>query len=273
LKGILTIFAFLLISANAFAFADSLLKINIQQRYPYEVIDFTADNLGNIYLLGSSNQIKKINERGDSLAVYNDVRRYGKVSFIDASNPLKILVFYKDYSTIVVLDRMLNVRNTIRLRQQNIMQVRALTSSYDNNIWLFDEVDSKLKKIDDNGRVLLESVDFRQAFKDAPVPESMFDKDGQLYLYDSKKGLFVFDYYAAQKQKHTFPIFTDLQVVDKNTITGRDSSHVLLYKPATFQLYSFSAFNKMSDYKKVWFNNKKVYALRNEGGLELYLVK
>ena len=56
-----------------------------------DIVDFTVDNLDNMYLLNSRNQVKKLNANGDSVAVFNDVRRYGNVYSIDATNPLKLL--------------------------------------------------------------------------------------------------------------------------------------------------------------------------------------
>src|SRR5437868_10134936 len=176
-----------------------------------DVVDFSVDNLDNVYVLNSNDQIKKYNSRGDSVAVFNNVKKFGRVSVIDASNPLKILLYYKDFSTVVVLDRMMNQQNTIDLRKQNIFQASAVALSYDNNIWLFDEVNSKLKKIDDNGEVLLETPDFRLLFGDAPSPESIFDRDGFVYMYDSVKGVYVFDYYGALKNKILIPGWKDFR--------------------------------------------------------------
>src|SRR5262245_40477512 len=70
---------------------------------------FTVDNLGNIYVLSNANQLKKLSPAGDSLAVFNDVRRFGKVSFVDVTNPLKIVVYYREFTTIIELDRFLNI--------------------------------------------------------------------------------------------------------------------------------------------------------------------
>jgi WD40 repeat protein len=179
-------------------------------------------------------------------------------------------VYYKDFSTIVVLDRLLNVRNTIDLRKQNILQVRAVTASYDNNIWLYDELDNKIKKIDDNGRVRLESNDFRQVYKSVPSPEVIFDRDGQLYLYDPKKGLLVYDYYGAQKNNYPLNDLSDLQVIDKNTITARDSSHIILFKPSSLQLLSFSAFKNQRLFTKIHFNGNRLMCLSKEGFLSSY---
>lgn len=255
---------------NAKAQPDSLLKVSLALQYPAGIVDFTTDNLGNIYLLTATNQLKKLNAKGDSMAVYNDIKRFGKIGSVDATNPLKVLVYYKDFSTIVVLDRLLQVRNTIDLKQLNLYQVTALTSSYDNNIWLYDELESKLKKIDDHGKVLLESTDFRQVFDVVPSPQVMYDRDGQLYLYDTLKGLFVFDYYGAQKNKYAWPNLMNVQVIDKNTVTATDRTHILLYKPTTFQSFSFKAFQNQERFRKIHFSGSKIYALTQTGGLEIY---
>jgi hypothetical protein len=105
-------------SLSASAQKDSLLKVSLVNSIQANAVDFTTDNL----VLSPTNQIKKLNNKGDSIAVYNDVRRYGKIFSIDATNPLKVLVYYRDFATILVLDRLLNVRNTIDLRQQNIFR-------------------------------------------------------------------------------------------------------------------------------------------------------
>lgn len=272
MKIIFSILILFLSSCTAFAQQESALKVLIIQTLKGDIKDFTTDNLGNIYLLTATNQIKKVNENGDSTAVYNDVKRYGKIYSVDATNPLKVLVYYKDFSTIIVLDRLLNVQATIDLRKQNILQVTAITSSYDNNIWIFDELDSKIKKVDDNGNVLSESTDFRQIFNSVPSPSVMYDRDGFLYLYDSVKGLMVFDYYGGMKNNYQLLHFSDLQVIDKNTITARDSKHIVLYKPATFQLFSYKAFEQQENYIKLNFNGRKIYCLTRKGALETYSI-
>lgn len=267
---ICSIFLLLLCTLRSTAQRDSLLNITLDKIITGDIVNFTTDNLGNMYVVSSSNQVKKLNNNGDSVAAYNDVKRYGKIFSVDATNPLKILVYYKDFATIVVLDRLLNVRNTLDLRKQNIFQVQAVTASYDGNIWLFDELESKLKKMDDYGKILLESADFRLVFDEVPQPEVMYDRDGQLYLYDRKKGLLVFDYYGAQKNNYQVIEWNDLQVIDKNTVTARDSSGVILYKPLTMQLYHFKLNQNLDRFSLVRFTGNHVYALTKKGNLETY---
>ena len=43
-----------------------------------DIVSFTVDNLDNIYLLSSTNQVKKLNANGDSVAIFNDVKKIGR---------------------------------------------------------------------------------------------------------------------------------------------------------------------------------------------------
>jgi hypothetical protein len=197
-----------------------------------EYADFNVDNLGNYYLLSKNNQLKKLNAKGDSMGVFNDVRRYGKLYSIDVTNPLKCLLYYKNFSTIVVLDRFLNTVNTIDLRKQNIFQVKAIAQSYDNNIWLFDEQNNKLKKIAEDGKVLSETVDFRIIFDEVPSPTHIFDQDGFVYLYDPEKGMYVFDIYGSFKTKISYLDLKNVVVFGK-TVAGTRDNILIAYTQGT----------------------------------------
>src|SRR5436190_12048354 len=197
MKKLFSIFLVITISFCSYAQTDTSFKL--VKIVAGDIVDFTVDNLDNIYILNSRNQIKKLNANGDSVAIYNDIKKYGSATFIDVSNPLKILLYYKDFATVVFLDRFLNAVNTIDLRKQNILQVKAIGQSYDNKIWVYDELESKLKKIDEEGKLLLETTDFRLLLGKAPSPIKIFDEDRFVYLYDSIQGIYVFDYFGALK--------------------------------------------------------------------------
>ncbi|UEG50971.1 hypothetical protein LK994_05720 [Ferruginibacter lapsinanis] len=232
---------------------------------------FTADNLDNIYLVNTANQLKKINSNGDSAGVFNDVRKYGKLTSIDATNPLKLLLYYQNFSTIVVLDRFLNIRNTINLRKQNIFKVKTITTSYDNNIWLFDEGDAKLKKIDDNGEVLSETVDLRQIFDTLPSPSKVIDRDGFVYLYDENKGFYIFDYYGALKNKIPFLHWKNVEVIGKD-IYGFGDSCLYQYPLSSLNLKEYILPKSFSTATEIEIENNKVYLLK-EDGLQVYKVQ
>ena len=147
-----------------------------------------VDNLNCIYLLGESGQLKKFNPNGDSLSVFNDVKKYGSLNLMDVSNPLKVLLFYKSYATIVSLDKMLTLRNSMNLRKQGIFSVNAIANAYDNNIWVFDEQDFTLKKISEQGKLLQQTNDMRMFPGATPQVSSITDHNN----FTTKRLAFLF---------------------------------------------------------------------------------
>ncbi len=248
--------------------AQTVSTFKLIKKINADIIDFTVDNLDNIYLLNSRNQLKKLNADGDSVAIFNDVKKFGQAALIDVSNPLKVLLYYKDFSTIVVLDRYLNVRSSIDLRKQNIFQVKAIGQSYDNKIWLYDELENKLKKIDEDGKLLQETPDFRLLLGQAPSPQKIFDENKYVYLYDSLQGVFVFDYFGTLKNNLKISRWNNFKVAGKY-IFGSRSDTLYRYQISTLltdewkmpeQIYRSKAFN---------FSGTRLYALKKDG-IEIY---
>ncbi len=236
-----------------------------------DIASFTVDNLDNIYILGSRNQLKKLNANGDSVAVFNDVKKFGQVTLIDASNPLKVLLYYKDFATVVILDRFLNIRNTIDLRKQNIFQAKAIVQSYDNKIWVYDEVENKLKKIDEEGKLLQETPDFRLLLGQAPSPVRIFDENKYVYLYDSLLGVYVFDYYGALKNNIMINGWNNFKVAGKY-IFGSRADILYRYEISTFRYDEWKMPEQLSHSKEFNFTSSRLYALK-EDGIEIYSIR
>jgi hypothetical protein len=245
---------------------DSVFHFINQFNYP--VSSFTVDNIGALYIITPGNQLKKYNEKGDSVGVFNQVTQYGKLTYVDAENPWKTILFYQNFATIVLLDKYLNVVTAINLRKQNIFQVHAVTSSYDNNIWLYDEQDNKLKKIDENGNVLSETVDFRLLFDSVPEPKKIIDRDGFVYLYDPEKGVYIFDYYGSFKSRLIFLNWTNLEVFGK-TIYGFDSENVYKYTPPLPDVTTYKLPEELQSNTALELANYRIYVLKN-GKLSVY---
>lgn len=232
---------------------------------------FNVDNLDNIYLVTNANQLKKLDEKGDSIAIFNDVKRFGNPSSIDVTNPFKILLYYKNFSTVVILDRLLNMRNTINFRKQSIFSVHSIATSYDSNIWLFDEQDYKLKKIDETGKLLQETTDWRMLFDSVPSPTRIIDRNNYIYLYDAEKGFYIFDYYGAFKNKLTFPGWTDVEVNGKN-IYGFQDNILYSYELNSLNLKTYKLPPFFGDYTGIKAMNGKVY-LNKGNRIDIYQVK
>ncbi len=236
-----------------------------------EYVDFTIDNLGNVYTLNKDNQLKKWSPNGDSLAVFNDVRRYGAVSYIDASNPLKVLVYYKEFTTVIELDRFLNMINTVDFRKQNILQAKAVGLAYDNTIWVFDELDAVLKRIGDDGSLVDQTSDFRQLFDTVPDPVIIRDQGDLVYLYDPVKGVYIFDHYGALKTHIILTGWKDFDVIDKNML-GRDDKTFFRYQPGTLDMKEEPLPAIYLGAAHIRITPKSIYVLKTTG-LEVYTRK
>jgi hypothetical protein len=233
-----------------------------------DIVDFTVDNLDNVYVLNSRNQVKKFNSNGDSVAVYNDVRKYGQASLIDVSNPLKVLLYYKDFATVVMLDRFLNVVNVVDLRKQGVLQAKVIGQSYDNKIWVYDELEARLKKIDEDGKLLQETPDFRLLLGQAVAPVKIFDENRYVYLYDPLRSVYVFDYYGAMKNGILIQGWQNFKVSGKY-IFGSMADTLFRYEISSFLVDDWKMPLAIRDSKSFNFTSTRVYALKNDCAEEL----
>ncbi|MEO7445046.1 MAG: hypothetical protein ABIT96_02030 [Ferruginibacter sp.] len=238
---------------------------------PGNFSQLSVDALGNVYVITDANQLRKYNEKGDSLSAYDNVKKYGKPGFVDVSNPLKILLYYPNFSTAVTLDRLLTFRNSLNLRSLQIFSVKALSISYDNQLWVFDEQDNKLKKISEDGTLLSASNDLRVVLPFTISPQSLVDKNNNVYLYDSSRGFTIFDYYGSLK--NTIPLLHWQQVsVNDNFISGISAGSLLLYslKDKIVRGYTLPAFLQQVQGLKAM--NNRLYVLVKTG-VEIYRIK
>jgi hypothetical protein len=232
---------------------------------------FMPDDLGNIFALTASGQLKKFNSNFDSTGVFNEIRRYGRLHSISADNPLRSLLFFKEYRTILVLDRMMQVVNKIDLRKAQIFQVQSIAQSYDNMIWVFDEQESKIKKINDEGKLVFESADLRLIFSDAITPSTIFDLGGYLYLYDQEHGLFIFDYYGALKNRIALLGWKNVQPLGKG-IVGMKGNQLQLYVPNSVDTKTVSLPDEVISAAGIRFGINGCYVM-DENGISWYTWK
>ncbi len=231
---------------------------------------FNVDVLENIYVITSGNQLQKISSNGDSLASYGNVKKYGNPAYIDVSNPLKILVYYKTYSTIVTLDRLLTFINSINLRGLQLFNVNAIATSYDNNIWLFDESNFKIKKINESGNILSEGQDMRMVVDEVPTATQILEANNQVLLYDENKGFFIFDFYGAYKNIIPFLHWKNVAIGNK-IIYGFDESKLYKYELNSLNLKEYQLPAMFTDYKSIKALNGKLYLLK-KNGIEIYYI-
>ena len=79
----ISIFIQSIFCCNIFAQKDSLINLTEKQFLQGNFTNFYVDNLNNVYLINANNQIKKLNDKGDSVAVSNALKKYGDIWNMD----------------------------------------------------------------------------------------------------------------------------------------------------------------------------------------------
>lgn len=177
----------------------------------------TADHLGNIYVITARNGIEKYAPGGSLVAQYSNTR-LGAPTSIDASNPLKILIWYPNFAAIVLLDRTMTELGVLNLAYTGFPEVRIIAASQDGNIWIYDELAFKLRKIAADGTPLFESPSLQQTLEHRPVPMAIRDDGNRVFMSDTVQGLLLFDVYAQYQRTVLHQPLTDFQIIGNNVV-------------------------------------------------------
>ena len=99
------------------------------------------DNQENLYTIQNnvlSKKSKALNYEYKNVSL-------GKITRVDFQNPLELLIFYKNFNTVVMLDNQLNEirRIDFNLFKEGVT-IDAVALSSQNRIWIYDSISSKI---------------------------------------------------------------------------------------------------------------------------------
>ena len=155
----------------------------------------TTDRLGNLYLINDY-RITMYNKVGDSLREFNS-RKYGEITFVDATDPYQLLVFFQDYNLILFLDNFLSENGEpVDLQELGYDQISFACQSREKGVWLFDQLRQKIIKLDQNFVQTHESINLAQWFGNNVQPNFMVEFNNQLFIAEKNEGFYVFDHFA-----------------------------------------------------------------------------
>lgn len=104
--------------------------------------DFVGfDGFGSCFYIQNNTVFKKV----DSTVLQYQNLSLGKITKVDIINPLKVIVFYKDFNSVVVLDNQLNEIQRIDFSNLNTPLVAtAIGISGQNKIWIFNSLNQQI---------------------------------------------------------------------------------------------------------------------------------
>lgn len=183
------------------------------------------DNYGNAYSI-FENEFRKVSN--NKVSFYKNVS-LGKIHQVDLQNPLQIVLFYKQFTSAVLLDNQLNETTKINFSELNIpLNPEAVSLASQNRLWIYDMLSQKLGLFD----VL------KNTFQ--PITQS-FDQNLKLYQsdynyfywIDSKQHLYVSNLFGKVNFLGNVPEFEQLQVISSNQILFKKDNELFLYNLET----------------------------------------
>lgn len=159
-----------------------------------EITSFISqDKLGNIYQI-SDMKIVKYSNTIDTIQT-NSIFSRGVISSLDTRNPLQLMLFYNQQQQIVLLDNTLSETNKIPLVFFEWIDLACL-SNRDNSFWLYTKSSQSLIKTNKQGKVISRFGNIGQLVNQEINPIQLIEYQNQVYLFDLKNGLFVFDLFG-----------------------------------------------------------------------------
>lgn len=154
------------------------------------------DHLDQIYVLRTDAELLKYNTKGQLLARYNN-KRYGPISGIDVSDPLRVKLFYSNFQQLVLLDNRLTQLGNRSFANIGFTQVQAIATSSDQSLWLFDYSTQQLIKLNVANTVEARSANLSQLLGQMLSARQLFADDDFLYLLVQDGLVYQFDRFGA----------------------------------------------------------------------------
>lgn len=207
-------------------------SLRLERSLPVVARFATTDNLGNLYVITPNNAVEKYSPENQLLSRYSN-NRLGAASWLDVSNPLKILIWYADFRTLAFLDRNLTQLGELNLIHAGYPEVRCVAAAADGNIWLYDEVAFQLKKISPEGSTQFESPALNLLLPGRVSIRTIRDNGREVLAADPDQGILWFDLYAQYQRNLPWRNITTFALGD---------DYLVYYSDNALQLEQLEAF-------------------------------
>ncbi|WP_406845091.1 hypothetical protein [Flavobacterium soyae] len=137
---------FIVCSFSPFFGQNQKINASVISKFKIDTDEFIGyDSFGYSYQI-KNNVFSKI--KGSEIFEYKNVS-LGNITKVDIQNPLKIVLFYEDFNSVVLLDNQLNKMTEINFSQNTIpIVVSAIGMSTQNQLWIFNTLNQQIGLFD-----------------------------------------------------------------------------------------------------------------------------
>lgn len=231
-------------------------------------ITFTTDRFGNVYKISEQGITKYDIATGDYKSFSNKYLQ--SVSTVDVSNPLKILVFYKEISCFQFIDNTLSATSdVIILSDMGIYQPITMCSSTNNGFWIYNAENSQLIRYDHNKQDQTKVSNLSQMLGLNLQPSFMLEQNNILFLSNPETGVLMFDIYGSYMKTLPLKHLSAFQVLGDNIFYFADKK-LNTYNIRTFAESSFAL--PVEAAKNCRIENKQLF-IQDTTGIKIYNIE
>ncbi|MGB3949118.1 MAG: hypothetical protein WBM13_14120 [Bacteroidia bacterium] len=226
------IFFFIFIAHTAFSQSNYKLIASLPL-----VPDFlTTDKQGNIYIV-KANELSKYNKAGKLTYKYSN-KNLGNIDYVDASNMLRLLVFYQNFAQVLFLDNTLTQQGEpLSLDKIGFVQTQLVASSYNNGMWLYEQQNMQLVRLDNMLFKTQETGNLSRLLNSDITPTRLLEYDNMVYLYNPSSGILMFDIYGTYYKTIPAPNINSFQPL---------GDKVYYLKESTIKSYNYKTLEEQS---------------------------
>jgi len=238
-----------------FTYIILLLNINlIAQQKIKQNSSVYFDHLDNIYTINNGT-LDKQNPQGKHLEYQNNL--LGNITLIDVSDPLRILVFYKDVNQIVFLNNELSpINQAIQLDELSLFDIDWVCNASINGFWVFNKIKNRLMFYDKQLNLKYKSMDLSAFVNEDNAIKGMKMFGDKIYLNIPKRGVLVFDMFASYIKTIPLKQVVDFQVLSPNILYSK-AKDVFIFDMN--KLNQFKILTKNALIKTIYYNNQKLH--------------
>lgn len=221
---------FLLLMVLLCSFQNETKPLVIKKPHDY----FAIDNLGNILFVKEAEMIKHL-ANGNYFTRYSNLK-LGDITSVDASNGLRLMLFYRDYQQLVFLDDQLTQKSdAVSLEKLGYEQTDLVCLSANNGFWLFNKANNELVRFDDELKKMASTGNLKQMLQTEDVkPNFLMEYNGNVFLNCPDVGIYVFDIFGTFSKVISIKGLKNFQV-NENIIYFQKDSSVCSYNYKLFE--------------------------------------
>lgn len=176
-----------------------------------------SDNLANVYTV-SEDRFQKYDMQLKFIKEFSN-KNFGDITSADVTNPLRILLYYREFGRVVFLDNTLSQNGEpLALEKLGYPLATLAGSSFDNGLWIYDQPTFELIRFNNNLELSSRTGNLSQILGIELQPNFILEKDNHVFLNNPAAGILVFDVFGTYIKTIPLTHLSTFQVMDDNII-------------------------------------------------------